>query len=65
MARRGPASFAKRQREVAKQEKAQAKREERAARKAEKGQRGDEDIPPGVDPDLIGIKPGPQPPRDE
>lgn len=61
MARSGPATFAKRQREKAKKEKRDAKRELRAQRRAEKAQRPDRAID-GTDPDLIGIRLGPQPP---
>jgi len=62
MARSGPASYAKRKRELDKKAKREAKRELRAERKAQKAQnpRERED---GQDPDLIGIRPGPQPPR--
>jgi hypothetical protein len=59
MPRPGPTSFNKRKREIAKKEKRQAKMVERAERRALKAQR-----PPradGEDPDLIGIRPGPQP----
>ena len=59
MPRPGPTSFNKRNREIAKKERRQAKLAERAERRALKAQR-----PPrvdGVDPDLIGIRLGPQP----
>lgn len=59
MPRPGPASFNKRKREIAKKEKREAKMAQRAERRALKAQR-----PPrgeGEDPDLIGIRPGPQP----
>ena len=62
MARSGPASFNKRQREKDKKEKRDAKRELRALRRAEKAQRPRRTAD-GPDPDLIGIRPGPQPPR--
>ncbi len=62
MARSGPASFAKRKREMEKKEKRQAKLELRAERKAQKAQRSLLRVE-GQDPDLIGIVPGPQPPR--
>ncbi len=61
MSRPGPASFTKRKREMDKKEKRQVKLALRAERRAKKAQR-----PPrveGQDPDLIGIRPGPQPPR--
>jgi hypothetical protein len=59
MSRPGPASFTKRKREMDKKAKRQTKLAQRAERRALKAQR-----PPrveGVDPDLIGIRPGPQP----
>ncbi len=59
MPRPGPISFNKRKREIAKKERRQAKLAERAKRRALKAQR-----PPRVDaedPDLIGIRLGPQP----
>jgi hypothetical protein len=62
MARPGPATQAKRQRERAKKEKRKAKEEERALRKEEKARNSSDDLPPGYDPDLEGIVPGPQKP---
>ncbi|HEX9727988.1 MAG TPA: hypothetical protein VGA37_05755 [Gemmatimonadales bacterium] len=62
MARPGPATIAKRQREIAKQQKKKAKAEKRAARKEQKEQDTGEQGETGQDPDLIGIVPGPQPP---
>ncbi|OFV89835.1 MAG: hypothetical protein A3J75_07010 [Acidobacteria bacterium RBG_16_68_9] len=62
MARPGPATQAKRRRELAKQEKRQAKAERRAQRKAEKAQNPARELAPGEDPDLAGIIPGPQRP---
>lgn len=60
MARSGPASFNKRKRETDKKAKRDAKRELRVLRKEQKAQR-----PPraadGPDPDLAGIRLGPQP----
>jgi len=59
MARPGPSTFAKRKRELEKKQKSEAKRAQRAERRAQKAQR-----PPrtdGEDPDLRGIRPGPQP----
>jgi hypothetical protein len=54
-------SFAKRQREIAQKEKAQEKEQRRAEKRARAatGAAGDED------PDIAGIQPGPQPPRDD
>ena len=51
------AMFAKRQRELKQQEKAR----EKERRKAERGKAGGADAPDGVDPDIAGIVPGPQP----
>lgn len=63
MARSGPASFAKRKRELEKKRKRQAKLDQRAERKAQKAQRAAQQVDDGGDPDLKGIVPGPQPPR--
>ena len=63
MARPGPTTFAKRQREIRKREKRKEKLERRAVRKAEKDQ-ATEDAPEILtdeDPDIAGIVPGPQP----
>jgi hypothetical protein len=60
MARSGPQSFTKRKRETDKKAKRDAKRELRAQRKAEKAQRPRQTVD-GQDPDLIGIRLGPQP----
>lgn len=62
MARPGPATQAKRRRERAKKEKRDAKRERRALRKEQKAQKSAATRDPDVDPDLIGIVPGPQEP---
>ncbi len=65
MARPGPATQAKRQRERAKQDKRKAKEEKRALRKEQK-QEALEASPapePGVDPDIANIVAGPQAPR--
>lgn len=62
MARPGPASQAKRARERAKQEKRKAKEEKRASRKEQKAQTSAERREAEVDPDIMGIVPGPQPP---
>lgn len=52
-------SAAKRQKERARQEKAKEKAERRAQRAVEKSKRPDGDT--GIDPDIAGIVPGPQP----
>jgi hypothetical protein len=62
MARSTPQTHAKRQRELSKKEERKAKQERRALRKEQKAQNGDSSVPPGEDPDLYGIVPGPQPP---
>lgn len=62
MARPGPASFAKRKRELEKKRKRQEKLQLRAERRAQKAERGDQHDD-GQDPDLKGIVAGPQPPR--
>jgi hypothetical protein len=60
MARRTPQSFAKRQREQAKRERQQ----EKIAKRRERQKSSLERVP-GEDPDLAGIVPGPQPPRED
>jgi hypothetical protein len=60
MAKPGRASQEKRNRERAQKERHQDKQERKAIRKAERAER-DSTTPEGVDPDLVGIYPGPQP----
>lgn len=60
MARPGPATQAKRNRERMKNERHQEKEERREARKEQKKDR-EKLISEGKDPDLDGIYPGPQP----
>jgi hypothetical protein len=61
MAQRSRPTISKRQREQARI----AKQKDKAARRAEKASRPKSDIAPGgVDPDIAGIRPGPQPPAD-
>jgi hypothetical protein len=60
MGRPGQATQAKRNRERSKQERNQEKQEKRSLRKEQKKER-DKLIEDGQDPDLAGIKPGPQP----
>lgn len=58
------ATFAKRQREQAQKEKARLREQKKAERRAKAAMRvlaSDDD----VDPDLVGIVPGPQPRSDE
>ena len=59
---RNPGSL-KRQKELARQQKQREKREERNARKDAVKDRPQP--PPGVDPDIADIIPGPQPKLDE
>ena len=59
MAKKSKATFEKRARERARQEKRQEKAAKKAQRLEEKKGRGP--LPPGVDPDIAGIVPGPQP----
>lgn len=58
MANKGRATFAKRQKEIARQERAREKAAKRVERKETKGK---VERPPGYDPDIAGIVPGPQP----
>jgi hypothetical protein len=58
MAQRSRPTITKRQREQARI----AKQKDKAARRAEKARRPHEAAPDGVDPDIAGIQPGPQPP---
>ena len=62
MAKPGPQTHKKRQRELAKQEKRKLKVERRAQRKEQKALEAAEGVDPGVDTDLTGIVPGPQKP---
>ncbi len=64
MARPGPQTHKKRQRELAKQEKRKLKAERRAQRKEQKALEleSTEGADPGVDADLADIVPGPQKP---
>jgi hypothetical protein len=63
MSRNRRATFAKRARERAKQERRQNKVTQRAERRAEKKER--DPAPPGIDLDIAGIIPGPQPKEEE
>ncbi len=62
MARNRP-SVQKRNKELAKLEKKQAKAARKAARDSAKEEA--ETFEAGIDPDLAGIVPGPQPPRED
>jgi hypothetical protein len=63
MAQNGRPSINKRNREQARKEKQQAKAGRRAEKSRERQTRGDS--PEGEDPDIAGIKPGPQPPLED
>ena len=60
MAHRSRPTTSKRAREQARI----AKRNDKAARLAERRAAERPDVPEGVDPDIAGIRPGPQPPAD-
>lgn len=64
MGRANQATKSKRDRERLKQERQQEKVEKRAQRSELKKER-DQQIDDGIDPDLVGIVPGPQPIREE
>ena len=59
----GNPSVNKRQKERSRQERQRDKEARRKERREEKAHR--EPPPPGVDPDIAGIVPGPQPPTPE
>ena len=63
MARRTRSTFKKRQKEIARQQKQQDKQARRLQKKQER-QEGPA-LPPGEDPDIAGIRPGPQPRQDD
>ena len=64
VARRSGSTFQKRQKEMARQQRQQDKMARRLQKKKE---RPDSDAPeaPGEDPDIAGIRPGPQPPLED
>jgi hypothetical protein len=62
MAKPGPTTQAKRSRERARQDRMQEKQEKRSIRKEMRKER-EKLVADGVDPDLAGIVPGPQPPQ--
>lgn len=64
MGRTSQATQAKRNRERSKQERQQEKQEKRSLRNELKKER-DRSLADGSDPDLAGIVPGPQPPRED
>ncbi len=63
MSSQGRPSFAKRQKELARQERAREKNTERARRAEERKNKPEGE--PGVDPDIAGVIPGPQPPLED
>jgi hypothetical protein len=63
MASQGRPSINKRNREQARREKNKAKQERREERAEERKNRPE--VAPGEDPDIAGIVPGPQPPRED
>ena len=62
MAKPGRATQAKRGRELAKIDKRRDKEERRTIKKEQQTDRDPSELEAGVDPDLIGIIPGPQKP---
>ena len=62
MARPGPQTHKKRQRELAKQEKRKLKAERRVQRKEQKALEAEQAVDSEIDSDLAGIVPGPQKP---
>ncbi len=63
MGNKGRPSVNKRRKEEARKQRQLHKAERRAERKAERVPR--DDLTQGEDPDIAGIVPGPQPPRDD
>jgi len=55
----------KRQKEMARQRKQQEKIDRRNQRQRERDERMAAGLPPEEDPDIAGIVPGPQPPRED
>ncbi|MGE4105611.1 MAG: hypothetical protein AB7F66_00225 [Bacteriovoracia bacterium] len=64
MGRPGPATQAKRARERSRQERKQEKQAKKTLRKELKKERA-QNTADGIDPDLVGIRPGPQAPIDD
>ena len=64
MARRSGSTFKKRQKEMARQQRQQDKFARRLEKKKERQETPDQG-PPAEDPDIAGIRPGPQPPADD
>ena len=64
MARRSGSTFKKRQKEMARQQRQQDKLARRLQKKKEQKDLPAEELP-GEDPDIAGIRPGPQPPLED
>ena len=64
MARRSRSTFKKRQKEMARQQRQQDKMARRLLKKKERGE-VPESGTPDEDPDIAGIRPGPQPPLED
>jgi hypothetical protein len=63
VSRRSQSSFKKRQKEIQRQERKQDKMARRLERNRVRSESADR--PEGVDPDIAGIVPGPQPPQED
>ena len=63
MAGRSRSTFKKRQKEITRQQKQEGKRARRLQKKEERG--AIPTLTPGEDPDIAGIRPGPQPRQDD
>ncbi len=64
MARRSRSTFKKRQKEMARQQRQQDKMARRLQKKKERGEAPASGMP-DEDPDIAGIRPGPQPPLED
>jgi hypothetical protein len=63
LANRTRSTFKKRQKEIARQQKQQSKQARRLQKKEQRGETPP--LAPGEDPDIAGIRPGPQPRQDD
>jgi hypothetical protein len=63
LASRTRSTFKKRQKEIARQQKQQDKQARRLQKKEKRGEIAP--VAPGEDPDIAGIRPGPQPKQDD
>jgi hypothetical protein len=64
VARRSGSTFKKRQKEMARQQRQQDKFARRLEKKKERQESPEGEVP-GEDPDIAGIRPGPQPPLED